>query len=60
MKSQKIIKETIKSEKLPQGQKSTTVISRKYQSNVSPKGTSSSKEYTVKETTIEKSYKKMI
>ena len=58
MKSQKIIKETIKSEKLPQGQKSTTVISRKYQSNVSPKGTSSSKEYTVKETTIEKSYKK--
>ena len=58
MKSQKITKETIKSEKLPQGQKSTTVISRKYQSNVSPKGTSSSKEYTVKETTIEKSYKK--
>ena len=34
------------------------MISRKYQSNVSPKGTSSSKEYTVKETTIEKSYKK--
>ena len=40
-RNQKINKETIKSEKLPQGQKSTTVISRKYQSNVSPKGTSS-------------------
>ena len=57
MKSQKIIKETIKSEKIPQGQKITTVISRKYQSNVSPKVTGTSKEYTVKETTIEKSYK---
>ena len=58
MKSQKIIKETIKTEKIPQGQKTTSVISRKYKSNVSPTGTGGSKEYTVKETTIEKSYKK--
>ena len=59
MKSQRIYKETIKSENIPQGQKAGAVISRKYKSNVSTTtGTGGTKEYTVKETTIEKSYKK--
>ena len=54
MKSQKIIKETIKTEKLPQENKSSVAISRKYKSNISSQGTN---QVTVKETTIEKSYK---
>ena len=54
MKSQKIIKETIKTEKLPQENKSSVTISRKYKSNISSPGTN---QVTVKETTIEKSYK---
>ena len=53
MKSQRIIKETIKSEKLPQGQKSTSIVTKKYQSSSSGGGG----QVTVKETTIEKSYK---
>ena len=54
MKSKRVIKETTKIEKLPQENKSTTVISRKYKNNISSQG---SNQVTVKETTIEKSYK---
>ena len=55
MKSQKIIKETIKSEKLPTENKSSSIVSRKFKSSVSSQG---GNQVTVKETTIEKSYKK--
>jgi len=55
MKSKRIIKETIKKETVPQGQKATSVVSRKYKYNASSSGTN---ETTVKETTIEKSYQK--
>ncbi len=56
MKSQRIIKKTIKTEKLPQGQTST-VASHKFKSNISSTG---SNEYTVKETTIEKNINQII
>ena len=55
MKSKRIIKESIKNETLPQGQKSSSVVSRKYKYNASSSGTN---ETTVKETTIEKTYQK--
>ena len=55
MKSKRIIKETIKKETVPQGQKATSVASRKYKYNASSSGTN---ETTLKETTIEKSYQK--
>ena len=55
MKSRRIKEIINKKENAPQEQKSNMVISRKYKSHVSPKGT---EQVTVKETTIEKSYKK--
>ena len=55
MKSKRIIKESIKKETLPEGQKSSSVVSRKYKYNASSSGTN---ETTVKETTIEKTYQK--
>ena len=54
MKSQKVIKETIKTEKLPPENKSSVSITRKYKSNISSQGAN---QVTTKETTIEKSYK---
>ena len=51
MKSKRIIKETIKKETVPQGQKATSVASRKYKYNASSSGTN---ETTVKETTKRK------
>ena len=53
MKSQRIIKETIKTEKLPQRQTST-ITSHKFVSSTG------SNEYTVKETTIEKNINQII
>ena len=55
MKSKRFIKETIKTETVPQEQKSNVVISHKYKSHALQKG---NEQVTVKETTIEKSYKK--
>ena len=55
MKSKRFIKETIKTENVPQEQESNVVISHKYKSHALQKG---NEQVTVKETTIEKSYKK--
>ena len=52
MKSQKVIKEVIKTEKLPQGQAKPYTFRRNNNSNAS------SNIYTVKETTVEKRFKR--